>query len=80
MSVNDLKDGAFVRILMAYRQKNWLKQLVAQCTESDRETIVGVMPLVVVDFTLKTTTFIKHAELHFLRASTNMQKVQQSLS
>ena len=50
VTVTDLKDRAVCSLLHEYRGTDWLKQLVADCTESDREDLELTVPDVVADF------------------------------
>lgn len=48
--IGDLKDEEVSELLQKYHQEAWLKQLVAECTDSDREAIAASMPVAVIDF------------------------------
>jgi hypothetical protein len=48
--VSDLKSPDVAKLLMKYRAEGWLQKLVAECSDSDRFDISGIMPMVVFDF------------------------------
>lgn len=50
VSVTDLADHSVYKILLAYRNSGWLKNLVADCSLAEREALANTMPLLVIDY------------------------------
>jgi hypothetical protein len=57
--VDALKDQNICKLLLKYRQSDWLVKLVAECSEEDRESITGTMPLVIVDYHLAQSQYFE---------------------
>jgi tetratricopeptide (TPR) repeat protein len=57
--VEALKDQNICKLLLNYRQSDWLVKLVAECSEEDRESIAGTMPLVIIDYHLARSQYFE---------------------
>jgi hypothetical protein len=48
--VTDLKSHDVAKLLITYRKECWLKKLIAQCSDNDRDEVARVIPMAVYDF------------------------------
>jgi len=48
--VTDLKSHDVAKLLITYREECWLKKLIAQCSDNDRDEVARVIPMAVYDF------------------------------
>jgi len=48
--VTDLKSHYVAKLLITYRKECWLKKLIAQCSDNDRDEVARVIPMAVYDF------------------------------